>query len=213
MLTTLAGSLLAGLAGSPHCVGMCGGLALASGAQRPSWPHTVGRLSTYMILGATAGAFAEHIPLPRLAALLLSVMMLLWFAASLAELPLPRLPVPVGLSRLGGRLLRRGDLASRLAFGMVNGLLPCGLVYAALSIPVAMADPLGGALAMLAFGLGTVPALSFAVAGLRRLAAGSLVRRRILGAAILAIGLFTLASRADLPSSAAPGETHASAQR
>ncbi len=212
MLTTLAGSLLAGLAGSPHCIGMCGGLAAASGAQRPSWPHTLGRLTTYATLGALTGAFAEHIPLPRQAALLLSVMMLLWFAASLAELPLPRLPVPTALSRLGGRLLRRPDLASRFAFGLVNGLLPCGLVYAALSIPVALADPLGGALAMLAFGLGTVPALSFAVAGLRRLSSGSLARRRVLGAAILAIGLFTLASRADLSPAAVPGETDATAQ-
>lgn len=198
MFPALFGSLLAGLAGSPHCIGMCGGLIVASGAKAPSWPHTAGRLVTYGVLGALAGGLSHQAALPWQAALFLSVAMLFWFAASLAELPLPRLHAPAFLSRLGGRLIRRPDLASRFAFGLVNGLLPCGLVYAALSIPVALADPLLGALAMVLFGLGTVPALTFAVAGLRRLAAGSLARRRLLGAAVFLIGLLTLASRGEI---------------
>lgn len=197
MLPTLAGALLAGLAGSPHCVGMCGGLVTAA-APRPvqavAW--SAGRLVTYAALGALAGATSGALPVPSWLALAMATLLLLWFAASLAELPLPRLPVPAALHRLGSRLLGRQDLASRFAFGVVNGLLPCGLVYAALSLPVALADPLAGAAAMLAFGLGTVPALSLAAMGLRRLVAGTLWRRRALAAVVLLVGVATLADRA-----------------
>lgn len=196
MLPTLAGAALAGLVGSPHCVGMCGGLAAAAG-QRPVdgllW--SLGRLSTYALLGAVAGATAGILPLPARVGTILAALMLLWFAAGLADLPLPKLPVPAGLHRLGSRLLRRQDLPSRYAFGVITGFLPCGLVYAALSLPVAAADPLLGALAMVAFGLGTVPALAIATLGLRRLVAGSLWRRRVLALLVLVVGFGTLADR------------------
>lgn len=199
MLPTLAGALLAGLAGSPHCVGMCGGLAAAAAPRPPqalAW--SLGRLTTYALLGALAGGTAGLLPMPTKLATVLAVSLLLWFAAGLAELPLPRLPVPAALHRAGSALLKRPDLPSRFAFGLVNGLLPCGLVYAALSLPVASGDPLTGALAMVAFGLGTVPALSLAALGLRRLVAGTLWRRRVLAVAVLTVGLVTLASRAAL---------------
>ena len=65
--------------------------------------------------------------------------------------------------------------ASRYLFGMANGLLPCGLVYAALALPVALGSAPLGALAMVLFGLGTVPALATLAAGLARAApAGTL---------------------------------------
>lgn len=196
-IATIAGAALAGLAGSPHCVGMCGGFAAAVG-QRPAgtvaW--SAGRLTTYALLGALAGATAKALPLPTEIGLVLALVMLLWFAASLAALPLPRLPVPPRLVATGARILRRGDLPSRYAFGLVTGLLPCGLVYAALSLAVAAADPLVGALSMVAFGLGTVPVLAVATAGVRRIVATSLFRRRLLALAVLAIGVGTLVDRA-----------------
>lgn len=207
MLPTLAGALLAGLAGSPHCVGMCGGLgavAAPRGAAAVAW--SAGRLSTYAALGALAGGAAGLLPVPGPVALAVAALLLLWFAAGLAELPLPRLPVPAPLHQAGARLLRRGDLPSRYAFGLVNGLLPCGLVYAALSLPVASGDALTGALSMLAFGLGTVPALALASLGLRRLVAGTLWRRRVLAAAVLVVGLSTLADRAVLAAPSEPAE-------
>lgn len=199
MISMLAGAFLAGLAGSPHCVGMCGGLAAASAARGPQWPTVLGRLSTYATLGALAGALSHRLPLPAGLATLLAAGMLVWFAARLADLPLPGIPVPALLTRGAARLLGRRDLLGRFAFGVVNGLLPCGLVYAALSLPIALGEPLGGALTMLAFGLGTVPALAFAARGARLLFAGTLRRRRILSAAVLGIGLLTLASRAPHP--------------
>lgn len=207
MFSTLAGAALAGLVGSPHCVGMCGGLGTAAGgrpAQTLAW--SLGRLCTYMALGAMAGATAGALPLPRELGLVLAGLLLLWFAANLAALPVPKLPVPAPLHRAGAALLRRSDLPSRFLFGLVNGLLPCGLVYAALSLPVALAEPGAGALAMLAFGLGTSPGLVLAVHGLRRLVAGSLWRRRVLALLVLGIGLSTLAQRGQNPSALSPAD-------
>ena len=104
-----------------------------------------------------------------------------------------------------GRLARRGDLPSRVAFGAINGLLPCGLVYATLSLPVAAADPAVGAAIMATFGLLTVPALVLSL-GLRRAVGRSLFARRILAAAVLVAGLGALSVRAGLGAAAGPGE-------
>jgi sulfite exporter TauE/SafE len=84
----------------------------------------------------------------------------------------------------------------RFLFGLCSGLLPCGLVYATIAVPVASADPRVGAGAMLAFGLGTVPALAFATLAFRRLLTGGLWRRRLLAAAVLVAGLGAVAMRA-----------------
>lgn len=199
MLSTLAGAALAGLVGSPHCVGMCGGLATAAARRVPdgiAW--SLGRLSTYALLGAIAGGTADLLPVPDVVGAAIAALMLAWFAAGLADLPVPKLPVPPALHRAGAHLLRRQGVISRFAFGMVNGLLPCGLVYAALSLPVALGSPLHGALAMVAFGLGTVPALAVATLGLRRIVAGSLWRRRVLALLVLVVGLGALFDRATL---------------
>ncbi|HSM06730.1 MAG TPA: sulfite exporter TauE/SafE family protein, partial [Longimicrobiales bacterium] len=65
MIPSLTAAALAGLVGSPHCMGMCGGFAVACGAGRDrglSW-HA-GRLATYMALGGVAGAAGAAIPGP-----------------------------------------------------------------------------------------------------------------------------------------------------
>lgn len=196
-LPALAGAGLAGLVGSPHCSGMCGGFALVAGA-RPggalAW--TAGRLSTYAALGAAAGGLGGALPGPSWLGPALSVAFLLWFAAGLAGIsPHLALPAPQALQRAGARLFGRADLPGRFAFGAVNGLLPCGLVYAALAFPVAAGGALPGALSMVAFGLGTAPALALASLGLRRLTARSLGARRALALGVLVLGLGSLALR------------------
>ena len=99
------------------------------------------------------------------------------------------------MSRLGARLIGRPGLGAQFAFGVVNGFLPCGLVYSALSLPVALGQPVPGALAMLAFGAGTIPLLSAAALLLRRITAASLPRRRLLAAVILLLGLAAIGMR------------------
>lgn len=193
----LLGAAAAGLLGSPHCVGMCGGFAVAV-AERPreSAAWHAGRFATYASLGALAGASGAAVPGPPWLSAALSVLLLLWFSARLAGL----LPEAHGhsptLARWGGRLLARRDALGRFGFGMTTGLLPCGLVYAALAVPVALAHPGWGALAMVAFGLGTTPALLAASVSLRGLTHGRPWVRRALAAAVLVAGLSSVASRA-----------------
>ncbi|MGE5231620.1 MAG: sulfite exporter TauE/SafE family protein [Deltaproteobacteria bacterium] len=205
LAAVLLGAFLTGLAGSPHCLVMCGPFAAACG-RRPAglaaW-H-LGRLLSYAALGAVAGLLGAAIPGPPWLGAAVGAALLLWFAAALAGfVPEPRLVLP-GFAR-AGRLLEegRGPFA-QFAFGIANGFLPCGLVYSALALPVAVGHAAGGALAMLAFGAGTVPAVSVAAAGLRRITARSLAARRWLAAAVLAAGLWSIAARAGLI-----GRTHA----
>ena len=199
MIPLLASALLAGLMGSPHCVAMCG--AFASSCARvpgglPAW-H-LGRVATYAVLGGFAGALGAVIPGPAWLPGALAAAFLTWFCAGLAGLiPEPKVALP-GLTRLGQRLLGRPSLGAQLVFGMANGLLPCGLVYSALSLPVALADPRTGALTMAVFGLGTLPALSIAALGIRRFSARSLGARRALAAIILVAGLWSIATRTGL---------------
>lgn len=190
MASLILASLLAGLLGSPHCVAMCGAFATSCNrvpAGLPAW-HT-GRILTYSGLGALAGQFGAFLPGPPWLPAALATLFLIWFTGALAGLlPEPRL-VPRSLSHAGARAAASSSLGAQFAFGVINGFLPCGLVYSALGIPVALADPAAGALAMLAFGAGTLPALSFAAIGLRRLTTGSLRTRRLMAALVLAAGL------------------------
>ena len=192
----LGAAIVAGLAGAPHCIGMCGGFATASAAWRAeglAW-HA-GKLSTYGILGALAGGTARLGLAPGWPMGLVSGLLLVWFALRLAGTgPAFHLRIP-GLERLGIRLARSGGILARYAFGMVTGLLPCGLVYAALALAVSAGGPIEGALAMLAFGLGTIPALLLAASGLQRLAGASVWTRRLVAAVVLATGLGALTMR------------------
>lgn len=199
MIPSLTAAALAGLVGSPHCMGMCGGFAAAcgSGNDRGAAWH-LGRLSTYAVLGAIAGAVGAAIPGPGWIAAALSVVLLTWFALALAGfVQEPRFRLP-GLTRLATRGAGASDFGSRFVFGLANGLLPCGLVYAALAIPVASGEPLVGALSMVAFGLGTVPALVAMTLGLRTVLLRDIRWRRALAAAVLLAGLTSIGLRQGL---------------
>jgi sulfite exporter TauE/SafE len=175
-----AAGLLLGVSGSAHCAAMCGPLvAVADGAAaRKTGPgrgssrwrgramYHGGRLGVYALLGAAAGASGGAVEgrgFGRGLAL----------AAGLALVAQACVAVGAGpggigtkaSSRLAGVLaraagwLRRHGLARPPVMGALNGLLPCGLVYAA----VIAASGTGGVTAalslMLGFGLGTLPAL------------------------------------------------------
>lgn len=199
MSAALAGALLAGLLGSPHCAGMCGGFAVTV-SERPqdalAW-H-LGRLSTYAGLGALAGLGGAALPGPGWVLSAVSIALLVWFSARLAGLvPEGHLRLP-GLARVGAKWLHTPGVFGRYVFGLSTGLLPCGLVYAALGLPVALANPAWGAAAMLAFGLGTLPVLAAAAVGLRGLAGRRPWVRRGLAAGVLAAGLWSIHARSDV---------------
>lgn len=199
MLHAILAAGLAGFLGSPHCIGMCGSFALACGGRVG---HTAvwhaGKTFTYAVLGAVAGFAGASVPGPTWVASVLSAALVVWFAAALAGLaPEPTLRIP-GLTRLATRAARKGDLASRFVFGMANGLLPCGLVYATLGIAVASGDALTGFLSMTAFGLATVPALATFGLGVRRAVGERTWVRRALALFVLVAGLWVVARRHDM---------------
>jgi sulfite exporter TauE/SafE len=180
-------------------MGMCGGFAAACGSGRDrgaAW-H-LGRLFTYATLGAVAGTVGAAIPGPTWIAALVSAALLVWFALALAGVVRePRFRLP-GLTRLATANAGATGFGGRLLFGVANGLLPCGLVYAALAIPVAAGDPLVGALSMVAFGLGTVPALVAMTLGLRAALLRDLRWRRAFAAGVLLAGLASIGMRQGL---------------
>lgn len=188
---------MAGLAGSPHCVGMCGGFAsLCARSLRGSIGWHAGRLTTYAILGALAGYAGHLIPGPPWVALILSAVLMVYFAGVLAGV-FPQLSLGGSrIARAGGALLGRTDTPSRYAFGLVTGLLPCGMVYMAIGMSVASGSPAAGALVMIAFGLGTVPMLAFLSGVVHRLLAQGMWVRRGMAALVLVLTLWSLGMRA-----------------
>lgn len=192
-----AGALVAGLVGSPHCVGMCGGFAAATAgrpAESAAWQG--GRLAAYATLGAIAGSVGGVRLGSTWIGVGLAAVLLVWFAARLAGLA-PEIPVKIPwLTRAGSALAGRKGVPARFAFGVLTALLPCGLLWSALAVAVASGGPGGGALAMAAFWLGTAPALAVAAGALRRLASARPWTRRAVAAAVLAAGLWSISSRA-----------------
>jgi len=187
-------AVASGLVGTPHCVGMCGGLILAvpGGAGGRALWHA-GRLGTYATLGAGAGLTGGLLPGPGWLATALAAVLLGVFAARLAGLG-PPVAAPRWLGLAGARVRRLGPLAP-LAFGGLSGLLPCGLVYAALALPVASGSAVAGAGLMLAFGLGTLPGLAVASQALHRLTRARPWTRRALALGVLLAGGLALGLR------------------
>ena len=174
----LVGFLTLGLLGGfGHCVGMCSPFVLfvsrrytppgggrRAGVAAQGW-YTAGRVVTYAVLGAVAGALGgvvelagTLIGLQRAAAVVAGGALVIWALVALSDLA-PRLGA-------GGSLFARvaGALKGRVpghpfATGLFLGLLPCGLLYSALIAAVARGGALEGAAALALFGLGTAPAL------------------------------------------------------
>ena len=208
-----AAALLAGLAGSGHCLAMCGGISAAlAGAGRGPAPLTAlllstGRVLSYSLAGALAGGggalLGRGLDLLRLGlalrivfgALLVAVgltLALRWRGLLRIEALGARLWTRL-TPALGGLLPPRGPLAA-LTVGALWGWLPCGLVYSMLALALASGSPGNGALVMAGFGLGTLPAILLAggaAAGLLRHLRGSR-GRRLSGALLVGFGLWTV---------------------
>lgn len=203
MLGLLAGAALSGLAGSPHCAGMCGPFAVAcGGSSRAFGAWHIGRLATYAALGAVAGTVGIALPGPAWVGTAVSATLVVAFCLVLAGLiPEPRIESP-RIRRWAGRALAEKSLSGRFVLGLANGLLPCGLVYAALGLAVAAGSPWWGAAVMVAFGAGTTPALAAVAAGLRGGLGRTMTARRVVAAVVLVSGLMSVWMRAQGPTGA-----------
>ena len=165
----LSTAFLLGLVGSLHCAGMCGPLALAlpaTGNNTPAYvlgrvTYNAGRIVTYCLLGIVFGLVGYTFlmaGLQRWVSIALGAALLLGLFAS-RRLALAR-PVTSAVNQLKASmsvLLRRRSFAALAVLGLLNGLLPCGLVYVACAGAAATGGILAGASYMTAFGVGTVP--------------------------------------------------------
>jgi uncharacterized protein len=182
--TDLSIAFALGLVGSIHCLQMCGPLVVAYslplGAAVRSRQfvahasYNVGRVTTYTLLGALAGAAGGAVGLLGRTSGIFNVTALvagaLMLVVGISMTGIVRLPAPTRgvfavaphISRLAGRFLRSASPGAKLVMGLLIGFMPCGLLYAALFKAVEGGSASQGALSMLAFGLGTTSALVLA---------------------------------------------------
>lgn len=186
----LGSILVAGLAGSTHCAGMCGAfvtLVVSSPDARPVKPaalqlaYHLGRLATYTILGAVAGAVgstldasATLVGVQNLAITLSAAIVALFAIIKLLSyrgIRLPHRAPPAAWTALVEHLHRTAWLLSPVpraaAIGMLTTLLPCGLLYAIVAAAMGTGSVLGAAAVMAAFWIGTVPLLATVGMGAR----------------------------------------------
>lgn len=170
-MTNYLAAFLMGIVSAGHCLGMCGGLMLASGlnSSRPFYVvmYNVGRLSTYLILAAIFGFFSSSLPTVSLPFLqILSGILLLLTAIYFAGVSnliqkVEKLGAPIWqlAKPISRRLLPIDTSSKAYALGLVWGFIPCGLVYTALAFSVSQSSFSISILTMLLFGLGTFPAM------------------------------------------------------
>lgn len=179
-ISDLIAAFTVGLLGAGHCLGMCGGVAAAVSMGTPQNQHKLpfllfyngGRLLSYGLIGAIAGGLVagvvgvtqitQQLLWLRLAAAIMMILLALYigrFWNGLAYVEKVGQVLWKRLSPLSTKLLPLRSPSAALPFGMLWGWLPCGLVYSALSWAAVAGNALDGLLIMLAFGLGTLPAM------------------------------------------------------
>jgi uncharacterized protein len=201
--------LVASLAGSLHCVAMCGPLiALSGGARtlRLAAIHAFGRLTTYAALGALAGLVGRAVDLAgqlasaqHAASLVAGAVIVAWGVRSIA---VARGWLGTGPTRAGlwtrSLVPLRGRRAATRAWliGVLTGLLPCGWLWAFVVSAAGTASPWTGAGVMAVFWLGTVPAMTGVLAFGGPLIDRLRQRLPVISACVLiGLGLVTLAAR------------------
>ena len=213
---TFGAALMLGFAASGHCLAMCGGISAALGvatAKRADGrtrtsllvAYQVGRMLSYSIAGALLGGVlglivnwldfdAVRQGLRALSAAALAAAALVAFGvlrdpgSRIGRLVWPH------LAPLGRRLLPVSSVSRAVGFGMVWGWMPCGFAYTVMVIAALEHDALRSAATMLAFGIGTAPAMIAVAMGARRaagFAAGGL-GKRVAGAVLIGSAALTL---------------------
>ena len=213
-LPLIGAAFVTGLLGSAHCFGMCAGIsglfavnASATSLRRDipmAVTYNLGRVLSYVFIGVIVAALGKSIVggIPRLAAPVRLFSGLLIVIVGLQVAFNWRVLAP--MEKAGASLWKRIAPAAKgllpvtsmpkaLGLGLLWGWLPCGLVYSVLLLAATTANPAQGAAVMLAFGIGTMPAMIATGVSASKLA-GFMSRRRLgAGLLIVILGLATLA--------------------
>lgn len=202
-------AFLVGFLGSLHCVGMCGPLALIIHQQSARSGRStragmvlyhVGRITTYVALGILIGLVSTamwgsmQFYLAHLAGLVLiiSAFSLVPWERQIWNLPGFR-TLGQAIPRWYNRFLNLDTPLAPLLGGLVNGFLPCGLVYLALSMALVTGDTWLSAGMMLFFGMGTIPALAVTqYVGWKSRPRLAFIRKYVLPSFLLLTGVFLI---------------------
>ncbi|HNL43609.1 MAG TPA: sulfite exporter TauE/SafE family protein [Cyclobacteriaceae bacterium] len=168
LLTALA----IGFLGSLHCAGMCSPLAIAvTNLSKPALINRIlyngGRIISYGLQGivaASVGFVFERTGLQGIFSVTLGILLIVAGFAGMTSFNVPF--ISSGINKLTtfikirlGNFMKRKTKAALITTGILNGLLPCGLTYMALSYCVTITEPVTGFLFMFIFGLGTLPVM------------------------------------------------------
>jgi len=172
-------ALVLGLAGSFHCIGMCGPIAFVIPVDRSSksrmifqmFLYNIGRIITYGLIGVLFGFIGKGLYLAgfqqRLSILMGLIMILIVIIPSTIfnkyNFSKPLYKIIGGVKSKLGLYLNKKSNKAILLIGFFNGFLPCGLVYMALIGSISTGYVIDGAFYMVLFGLGTLPMMSAAI--------------------------------------------------
>jgi sulfite exporter TauE/SafE len=175
MSSEILAAFFVGLVGSLHCIGMCGPVAIALPVPDSTnlsfftgrILYNLGRVVTYSFLGTILGLLGGRIALAgaqQVVSIILGVVIIVAVLLPqkcknyFAQHPLiQKLAQPLKTNI--GMLFKKGTFSAMFLIGILNGFLPCGLVYVALAGAIASGNAISGAAVMILFGLGTVPAM------------------------------------------------------
>lgn len=220
MITAAFGILAASLLGSVHCAAMCGGfVCLYAGSAEPNAVslrshalYNVGRLVSYLLLGALAGALGAGVTqvgtvagVGRAATIVAGALMIGWAVSMIAAQQGVRIgfgstTVPRWWQQGIGRLLhaiRQQPTSVRAALtGLGTTLLPCGWLYVFVASAGGTGNVRDGMLVMAIFWLGTVPALLAVGVGAQRIFGPFRRKLPTLGAVtVLVMGVLSVTGR------------------
>lgn len=201
-------SFIAGMGGSLHCVGMCGGLVTATCQKsRDVSVYQAGRLLGYLCLGFFAGVLGKIFTIqetnPKMTlvpGLILGGLFLFWGIQNLrgkkAELPLPKY-LNTFYTRLWMRFIYKNENRSKAFFtGLISLFLPCGLLYGVVLGVATFEHSFHALLTMFFFWLGTLPSMILAPSIVQKILKPlKLKLPRTYAISLILIGLMTISFR------------------
>ena len=166
-------ALALGFASGFHCIGMCGPIALSLGLTKKqaanyylqNLTYQFGRIVTYSLLGALLGILGQGFEMAGFqkyltigAGIMLIIMAVFSFGGKDFASKIPFLSQFLFKVKMNlGKFMQKADYKSRFSTGILNGFLPCGMVYMALTASLAAGGIWQSSLFMALFGLGTLP--------------------------------------------------------
>lgn len=176
----MVAALLLGFLGSFHCIGMCGPIAIALPQHEgrnnlkiiSALLYNLGRVITYAVIGLLFGTLGKGLFLggfQQIVSIATGVIIIMVVAfpfivpSKFKQISVLKIPM---MRNAFSKAFQMKSLSAYLFLGLINGLLPCGFVYLALSGAMLTGNAIDGSLFMFFFGIGTIPAMfSLTMAG------------------------------------------------